>query len=54
MKLAKNSNERFINYSIVCIGLIEVSFKDKIYEQNLLTNVLSIIQYFVWSYLRKL
>jgi hypothetical protein len=39
MKLAKYPNERFINYSIVCI-----SVKDKIYEQNILTNVLSIIQ----------
>jgi hypothetical protein len=44
MKLAKYSNERFINYSRVCIGVIEVSFNDKIYEQNILTNVLSIIQ----------
>ena len=26
-------------------GVIEVSIKDKIYEQNILTNVLSIIQY---------
>ena len=44
MKIAKYSNERFINYSIVCIGVIEVSIKDKIYEQNILTNVLLIIQ----------
>ena len=40
----KHTNKRFINYSIVCIGVIEVSVKDKIYEQNILTNVLSIIQ----------
>jgi hypothetical protein len=44
MKLAKYPNERFINYSIVYVGVIEVSFKDKIYEQSILTNVLSIIQ----------
>ena len=31
------NNERFINYSIVYIGVIEVSIKDKIYEQNILT-----------------
>ena len=35
----KHTNERFINYSIVCVGVIEVSIKDKIYEQNILTNV---------------
>ena len=44
MKLAKYTNERFINYSIVCVGVIEVSIKDKIYEQNIITNVLLIIQ----------
>jgi len=33
MKFTKYSNERFINYSIVYVGVIEVSFKDnKIYE----------------------
>jgi len=37
MKLAKYSNKRYA-------GVIEVGFKDKIYEQNILTNVLSIIQ----------
>ena len=40
-------NEHFINYSIACIGAIEVGVKDKIYEAvckiNLM-NVLSIIQ----------
>ena len=44
MKITKYSNERFINYSIVYVGVIEVSFKDKIYEQNILTNVLLTIQ----------
>jgi len=37
-------NERFINYSIVCVGVIKVSINDKIYEQNILTNILLIIQ----------
>ena len=40
-------NERFINYSIACIGAIKISIKDKICEAvckiNLM-NVLSIIQ----------
>jgi hypothetical protein len=36
MKLAKYTNECFINYSIVCVGVIEVSIKDKIYEQNII------------------
>jgi hypothetical protein len=44
MKLAKYTNEHFINYSIVCVGVIEVSIKDKIYEQNIIMNVLLIIQ----------
>jgi len=47
MKLAKYSNKRFINYSIVYVGVIEVSFKDKqdLWSlQSILTNVLSIIQ----------
>jgi hypothetical protein len=38
------NKKRFINYSIVCIGVVEVSIKDKIYEQNIIINVLLIIQ----------
>ena len=36
----KYNNEHFINYSIVCVGVIEVRIKDKI----ILTNVLLIVQ----------
>ena len=49
-------NERFINYSIACIGAIEVSVKDKICEAvckiNLM-DILSIIQIIIQAGLIK-
>jgi len=49
MKLAIYTNKHFINYSIVCIRVIEVRIKDKIYEACEASftkmNVLSIVIY---------
>ena len=40
----KTYKQTFYQLFNSCIGVVEVSNKDKIYEQNIVTNVLSIIQ----------